>query len=1142
MCDLVGYSREEILEGTVSDISAVEEGYTSERARETVRRVMATGESETLEWKLETADGEHRWLEVHATPAVVGGEQRYLSITRDVTAQRRREREYEQIFNRVSDAVTIHDPETGDIIDANETMCELTGYSRQEVLERDIEGLSVTEEGYTGERAREVIQRVMATGESETLEWKLETADGEHRWLEVSGRPATIGGEKRYLAINRDVTERRRREREYEQVFDGVTDAIAIHDPTTGEIIEVNATYAELLGYDRETIVEEGLDLVSDTAAGYTAERGRELLDRVMAGEPVDGVEWRMVTADGERRWFDVELTEATIGGQQRALAICRDVTERRERQRLIEEERRKYSTLIEQSTDGVVVVSDGEYVFVNERFVEITGYDETELLGAPVESVFADEYRELVRERYRRRVEGESPPNQYDVEIETPDGERVVLELAVSEIVHEGEPATMATFRDVTERRRREEQLRRSEQQFRQIAEAVDEVIHLAAPDLSETYYLSPAYEEIWGRPLEEMYEDPLSFRETLHPEDRERFTSRLDRLSDVWTDPERSGDDVEEFEYRVQRDDDTLRWIEGRIYPIRDEDGRVSRVVSVSRDVTERRRRERTLESFQEATAELTTADSAADASRTAVDAAAELFDLERVAVHLHEEGSLVPAAATDRLGPPGELPTWTAGDGPAWEAFVDREPVSVGPDEAPTTAVRAEASALVVPLSRHGVLTVWAAEPDLETVHLIAATLEGALNHIVGERRLESTRERLQRQAERAEQMERIAELNRRVESALTDQSDRIGVERTVCEQLVDIEPFTAAWTAEAEGGSDRLTPRTAAGLALEDVERVVDGEAGRSHPAREAWRTGEVVVATDLVGAGDWRRELLRTGAQAVCAIPLSYEGIIHGVLTVRAGSSDAFDGPGRETIEQLGNTIGNAITAIERRRALESDETIELEFRDDDSTVPFARLAEASGCQVRHDRTVRRRDGAISVVYTVIGDVPEDVEAVAERSLPGEVELLRRADDEAVIRRDGTSWFGSILSAYGSVLRRGRATPEQTTLVVELPTEADTRQFVDGLKERIPGVELYAKRQHRAAEEAPGEVSARIDQRLSERQQEALETAYRMGYFEWPREHGGQEVAEAMDITQPTLNKHLRLAERKVFDLVVDADE
>jgi predicted DNA binding protein len=46
----------------------------------------------------------------------------------------------------------------------------------------------------------------------------------------------------------------------------------------------------------------------------------------------------------------------------------------------------------------------------------------------------------------------------------------------------------------------------------------------------------------------------------------------------------------------------------------------------------------------------------------------------------------------------------------------------------------------------------------------------------------------------------------------------------------------------------------------------------------------------------------------------------------------------------------------------------------------------------------------------------------------------------------------------------------------------------------------------------------------------------------MGYFEWPREHGGQEVAEAMDITQPTLNKHLRLAERKVFDLVVDADE
>ena len=124
---------------------------------------------------------------------------------------------------------------------------------------------------------------------------------------------------------------------------------------------------------------------------------------------------------------------------------------------------------------------------------------------------------------------------------------------------------------------------------------------------------------------------------------------------------------------------------------------------------------------------------------------------------------------------------------------------------------------------------------------------------------------------------------------------------------------------------------------------------------------------------------------------------------------------------------------------------------------------------------------------------------------------------------------------------GGVLRRGTARPDGTELVVELPTETDVRRFVDRLGDRLPGLSLFARREHEASAASADGVARRLADRLSDRQAEALETAYEMGYFAWPRDHEGREVAAAMDITQPTLNRHLREAERKVFDTLLDGD-
>jgi len=1091
-------------------------------------------------------------------------------------------------------------------------------------------------------------------------------------------------------------------------VADNVDEIIYIANWDFSEVEYVNSAYESIWGRPVERLYEDSTAFIEDIDP-----RDRERFEsefEAMRTDLRDGspdesyeFEFRVRQPDGESRWVVATgYPVTTDAGEKRYVGIVEDVTERRERERAIEEERQKYSTLVEQSTDGVVVARDGEYVFVNERFAEITEYDEDELLGMDLETVFAPESRALVRDRYERRVAGESPPNQYDVEVETATGERRTLELAVSRIQHGGEPATMASFRNVTDRKERErtveqlqaatermqgvdttedvfdiavetardvlelpmtacwrydderdrleyvagtepvegmatgpvsftpedreydvfesgsattydpseyhphnpldrsiivpigdggllaagergrqeyeqylvdvmgvlashtasalkrvqraEQLRESERRLGAIVDRIDETIFLApADELTEgepaAEFVSSGYEDIWGQSLERIQETNESgFFSTLHPDDRNGYREFIE---DIVADIER-GDPQGRYtrEYRIERPCGERRWVRSEFYPTEWSDGR-PRIIVVSRDVTDRKKREQTLESFHDATAELTTAETTAEASTTAVEAAASVFGLPETAVYRYdaETGRLAPTATGPELPPPADLDQLGTENEAAWDAFVDERLRRVDDATNALTDGVPDGAAMLFPLGGKGLLVVWQSGGtfDTDAANILAATLEAALNRLRGERRLASRRAELEAQTERARRLESITELTQRVEAAITTRSSREGIQESVCTELTDVDPFEAACVVEADVGSDHLQPRTAAGIARDAVEEILTetDAVEDANPASRAWRTDQPSISNDLVGGrqqADWRQRLLRAGIGSVCAVPLSYEGVTHGVLTVFADEPDAFGERAVDVLAQLGTSIGYAITAAERRRALESDDTLELEFRGDDTDLPMTRLARTLGCRVSHRQTVRRQDGSVSVYYLLEGDVPDEVSEPADDVLTGAVTVVSRQADEAVLERRGSSWFASFVSEYGGILRRARGTPDSVTLVVELPTEADTRTMVERVQDELPELELYAQRQHRETGPTPREIRTQLERQLSDRQYEALETAQAMGYFDWPRENSGESVADALGITQPTVNKHIRLGERTVFDLLFGADD
>ena len=141
-----------------------------------------------------------------------------------------------------------------------------------------------------------------------------------------------------------------------------------------------------------------------------------------------------------------------------------------------------------------------------------------------------------------------------------------------------------IATNQMVMEQQLAEEALRESEQRFRQMAENIRQVFWVKDIHKEQMIYISPAYEEIWGRSCQSMYRNSQSFLDSIHPEDRKRAIAALKQQKQGKYD----------IEYRIVQLTGQERWIRDRAFPIRDSEGRIFRLVGIAEDVTEYKRAE--------------------------------------------------------------------------------------------------------------------------------------------------------------------------------------------------------------------------------------------------------------------------------------------------------------------------------------------------------------------------------------------------------------------------------------------------------------------------------------------------------------------------------------------------------------------
>ena len=221
----------------------------------------------------------------------------------------------------------------------------------------------------------------------------------------------------------------------------------------------------------------------------------------------------------------------------------------------------------------------------VNNAYVRMIGWSRDEMVGRT-----GSELGMYVRGLFTtltRRLRRSGLIRNYAVTVRRKDNveRQVVVSMDLIEI--NGETHALTTVIDQTDHKTAIEALRSSDERMRELANSIDEVFWVCTPDRAQMLFISPAFEKIWGRSCQSLYDAPQSWREAIVAEDLERLDRELGNRSD--------------HEFRVRRPDGTIRWVRSKEFPVLDDSGAVIRLAGVCADVTQQRELEEQLHQAQ-------------------------------------------------------------------------------------------------------------------------------------------------------------------------------------------------------------------------------------------------------------------------------------------------------------------------------------------------------------------------------------------------------------------------------------------------------------------------------------------------------------------------------------------------------------
>lgn len=599
-----GYSEQEIIGTKYVDLIPE---YFRRRAELFYRSQVMTNRASTyFEFPTVRKDGKEIWLgQIVQVIKREGKAVGIQAIARDITERRRMEDELREnqkrlniVINTVNEGITFSD-ERGHFEVFNATMEKLTGYSISEANTGDFSKL-IYPDAAARQQALDGLKELLEKSEIYDAETTITTKSGELRTLLVTTKLLHANGRKMFLSAYRDITDRKHMEASLEAnrawlkaIFGNVGVGVGVIDPT-GRFVQANKWWSQRLGYTSEELLKlTNFEITHPDDVGVSRGEMKQLLKGTVGHYEL---EKRFVCKNGETFWASTAVTPIRrAGGElEAAVVIISDISERKS----AEKQLRMLAHSIMSVSECVTITDlDDKFIFVNDAFLRTYGYTQAEVLGKDIAIVRSlnNDPAVVAAIEERSRVGGWAG----ELLNRRRDGTEFPIHLSTT-VVHDAQGdlvALVGVATDITERKKAEEELQRSEVRFREMFDDAPVGYHeldiagcITRVNRTELLTLGYTADEMIGKPVWDFIE--------------ERETSEhavLEKLAGLRP----PGRNVERT-YR-KKDGSTVPVLcEDRL--LRDIDGKIAGIRTTVQDITDRKRMEVELKRAKE-TAEAAT-----------------------------------------------------------------------------------------------------------------------------------------------------------------------------------------------------------------------------------------------------------------------------------------------------------------------------------------------------------------------------------------------------------------------------------------------------------------------------------------------------------------------------------------------------
>ncbi len=478
--ELTGFTKNEVYADAMIVFSLVDEAFLPGMFQ-SIEISAATIQPWFYVFKTKDLAGKNKWIRGNSIPRKLeNGDILWNGTLIDITDLKTSEEElkdselrYRSLVEQASDAIMITD-ENGNFVDVNSSLCNMLGYTREELLTSNVSKVIDPEQ-----LEKDPIRfDLLLTGQSMLRERKMLHKNG--TIIEVEANIKLIA-DGRLLAIARDITERKKIEHKLHESESGLKEAQRLSHIGSWELdlvhnkLNWSDEVYRIFGLDKNEF-NATLESFVDQVHPDEREFVREAYTKSIKEKTIYDIIHRIILKDGSIKYVHerCETYYDEYDHPIRSIGTVQDITERKKAEEAILKSEAKYRSVVENIHESLAIEDiEGRLVYANNEFTKIFGFPQNEVLNLTLKDYTSAAFYNEILERHNNRMKGMLVPEEFVYKGKRKDGTEIWIEARVSSIIENGKLiGTQSLERDITERKKSEAEVIASQERFRTLYE----------------------------------------------------------------------------------------------------------------------------------------------------------------------------------------------------------------------------------------------------------------------------------------------------------------------------------------------------------------------------------------------------------------------------------------------------------------------------------------------------------------------------------------------------------------------------------------------------------------------------------------------------------------------------------------------